>query len=267
MEDQGIFKTSMFGGFDKQSVLTYVDELMSKSQEHENALQERIDDLTAERDRLSSQEAELQSRIASLEEHLSKAAETQRELNIKNARIEELEAKLIHAASHTAQLESALAENERNHHKYDEIAAQVGAVMVEAQKNADSIVARAQDQANRVAQESVERVYEMNSRIDQVKEDIRRLRSYAMDTLEDVERRMQGLETAIDDTENHLFISAGLMPESDDYNPVPVGYQETPRRLEPEPVAAQPEHAAGVPSHHADLRDHGDDFFAGPCQS
>ena len=83
-----------------------------------------------------------------------------------------------------------LADYEEKSRKYDAVASQVGVVMVEAQKQADAIIARAHAQAEQVAQESVAKNNEINKRLDIAMQDVNRQRSYAGQTLQAFDDQM-----------------------------------------------------------------------------
>ena len=209
MEDQGIFKTCMFGGFDKQSVLSYVDDMIAKSQEREKEWKAQADELEAQLQKAREEAGKLSSENRELSEKVQKNAGLEAELSQKEARISELEAQIDNMNAQMAQMQATLQENEEQGHKYDAIVSQVGAVMVEAQKQADDIVGRAHQQAQQIAQESVDNIYEINKRLDQFKEDLYHLRAFAGQTLHAFDQRMEDLDLAVKQAEGHLYISAG----------------------------------------------------------
>lgn len=209
MEDQGIFKTCMFGGFDKQSVLSYVDDMIAKSQEREKEWKARTDELEAQLQKAREEAGKLSSENRELSEKVQKNAGLEADLTQKEARISELETQIDNMNARMAQMQATLQENEEQGHKYDAIVSQVGAVMVEAQKQADDIVGRAHQQAQQIAQESVDNIYEINKRLDQFKEDLYHLRAFAGQTLHAFDQRMEDLDLAVKQAEGHLYISAG----------------------------------------------------------
>ncbi len=258
------FKTAAFGGFDKQSVLTYIDELISKSQEREAELQRQADEASSSRDLMSSQLAELQVKVTSLEEQLSKKDEAvnereealqKREEQLsasqagKDARIAELESQLAQACERVNQLQGALHQGEEKSRRYDEVTAQVGAVMLEAQKQADDIVSRARSQAEQIAKDSIDNIYDINKRVDEFKNDIYRLRSFAAETLQGLDDKMSAIDLAIKEAEGHLYISAGNTdsgepayeePYQAPSQQAPAGAGYEPRRMENPDFFTQP---------------------------
>lgn len=247
--DQGIFKSSVFGGFDRQSVLTYVDELMAKGQEREAVLQRRVEELSEERDRLSGQVLELTQRAETFEERLKKAEEGGQDAAKKDMRIAELEKQSARANEQLSLLNATLAKSEDKGRKYDAVAAQVGVVMVEAQKQADTILARARQQADDITQESIDNIYDFNKRVDDVKNGVYRLRSFAAETLQSFDEQLSRLEMAIKDTQGQLYLSAGDMGAGMQHPPYDQAAQGAP------PIYDEPR-----------PRSEGNDFFAPPYQ-
>lgn len=290
MEDQGIFKVSMFGGFDKQSVLTYVDDMIEKAQERENSLQKRCDELLSERDKYFAQVKDLQHKVDTIAESASKFSETEKDLSQKDARIKELEAQLASTKKQLSALQTHAAENEEKGRKYDSVTAQVGAVMVEAQKQADAIIARARQKADDIAQDSVNHIYAINKRLDEFKNDLYRLRSYTAETLQTFDQKIEQIDISIKEVEGHLYLDPSETPEG--AQPIryedgaqPGSYEET-RYDETPPAARYDDPSAGPIRYEEELpmqpaaAQHSDSyevrpgtggsapsFFAGPYQS
>lgn len=224
MSAEGVFKTSVFGGFDKQSVLTYVDDLISQQQEKENELQKQAEEAAGQCDDLRIQAAQLTARISELEEEIEKGNRARAELEAENARVAELEEALLREREHSAQLEEQL-EQEKEHvgqleqqirendecvQKYEEVVSQVGLVMVEAQNQADVILSRARRQADTIAQEAMGHLCGLSQRVDDMQTNVGQARAFAARTLDEVDRRFADLEEALREAQGHLYISAGI---------------------------------------------------------
>ena len=115
MESEGIFKTSVFGGFDKQSVLSYVDDLIAQQQKKEAEFKRRADALELERGQFASQADDLAARLREAEERLQEAEShtqaddsAQAELREKNARLRLLEQTLEQERARADALEKDL---------------------------------------------------------------------------------------------------------------------------------------------------------------
>lgn len=63
MEQKAAFKTSLFGGYEKESVLKYIDDMSRAAAESEAKLQEQIEQITRSRQGLEEQIAEFEKRM------------------------------------------------------------------------------------------------------------------------------------------------------------------------------------------------------------
>lgn len=251
MEDQGIFKTSVFGGFDKQSVLNYLDDMIKKAQEREQELLSRCEEAEKERDLYLKKYSEESKKSAGLEEKEKALKEAQASLSEKEKELEELRAQAQGADAKMEEMRGQLADYEEKSRKYDEVASQVGVVMVEAQNQADIIVARAHAQAEQVAKESIENIYHINKRLDQAMEDIYGLRSYAGQAMRAFDEQMAQLDIFIKESAGRLYISAGST-ELDE----PARYHQ--------PYAAQQEGYVQQPSYEAAYAMQGEESYYAP---
>ena len=68
VENQGLFKTTLFSGFEKKSVLKYIDELNAQSNQAQESLNNRIQELITSREELTTQIGQFEVKIAQLEE-------------------------------------------------------------------------------------------------------------------------------------------------------------------------------------------------------
>lgn len=233
MELEGVFKTSVFGGFDKQSVLSYVDDLIAQQQKRDAELKNRANALEMERDQFASKVSELEERLREAESHAKTEEAAQAEIGEKDSRLRILEQELEKERARAGALEKELTEANERSRKYDGVIAQVGLVMVEAQNQADAIVGRAHSQAEDIARESMDHIYGLCRQVDEVDASVGQLRAFAARTMEDVDRRIANLEEAVRETQGHLYISAGVTAR-DQHPP-----EETPP--EPAPQEADPD--------------------------
>ena len=65
IQEQG-FRSRMFGGFDKNDVLAYMNTLANEAQQHELEYQEKLRQLQAQLDDLRSQRSDAEARIEAL---------------------------------------------------------------------------------------------------------------------------------------------------------------------------------------------------------
>ena len=72
IQEQG-FRSRMFGGFDKNDVLAYMNTLANEAQQHELEYQEKLRQLQAQLDDLRSQRADAEARVDALKAELAAA--------------------------------------------------------------------------------------------------------------------------------------------------------------------------------------------------
>ena len=72
IQEQG-FRSRMFGGFDKNDVLAYMNTLANEAQQHELEYQEKLRQLQAQLDDLRSQRSDAEARVEALKAELAAA--------------------------------------------------------------------------------------------------------------------------------------------------------------------------------------------------
>lgn len=208
MEQEGIFKTTTFGGFDKKSVLTYIDALTEKHHAEEEELRGQIDEFTKAQDSQVAYIQKLESQLSEMEEKLDavagqleeeraatpQAASQINDLNQRNneleQKLEDMERELNIQLERNRQLQYKVEGAVYKSQKYDELSSQVGDAMLLAKANADKIVAEAQQQADmllREAKESAERL--MADTESQAQETVRSAAEEASGTLGQAEAK------------------------------------------------------------------------------
>jgi len=172
MDKQVIFK-SVLNGFEKNAVLRYIDELNSKLARANRDLEELQESSESEKDELADKAASLE---LNLHEVQKKLEEEQTALAEKQASVEEL----------SAQLRKLQIENEEKEHelimlreqnrlireqaeaveaksrKYDEAAASIGDVILDARKEAKHIIAEAQTKAEGIIADAEKKAEQIN---------------------------------------------------------------------------------------------------------
>lgn len=164
MEQDGIFKTTAFGGFDKQAVLAYIDKLTEQFHLSELEYQKQLEGFSKAQDsqltyihqlenQLSETEGKLEAVAAQLETERGTALSTQ-EMDAVRAKADTAEQK-YHAL--TQELEAQRESNRQLQYKmesfafkskkYDELSVEVGDALLSARQNAEQITAQAQAEA------------------------------------------------------------------------------------------------------------------------
>lgn len=172
MDQEGIFKTTTFGGFDKKAVLTYIDALTEKHHAQEEELRGQIVEFSKAQDSQVEYIQKLEDQLETLEDKLDVLAEqleseraatphAASEINDLNQENQELAHKLAEAEKELSiqqernrQLQFKVEGVVYKSQKYDELSSQVGEAMLSAKASADKILQDAQNEAKRLLEEA-----------------------------------------------------------------------------------------------------------------
>ncbi|MCI8649481.1 MAG: hypothetical protein HFG20_05125 [Anaerotruncus sp.] len=194
MRDPGLIKAAAFGGFDKKSVLAYIDSLNEEFHAAEQDYQEKLDSYEKAQDsqlahiqtleaRLSEQNAKLEALAQQIEqerESMRQAQELVRKLNEQNRALEKQhdddQRELQIQLERNRQLQFKMEALDHKSKKYDEVSNQIGEAMIEAHQNADRIIATANSQAQDMLGYAKVQLRGFYSELDSFKGDAARLR-------------------------------------------------------------------------------------------
>mgnify|MGYP001254001627 CR=1 FL=1 len=172
MEDSGVFKSTTFGGFEKKSVLTYIDSLNEEFHEAELKYQEKLEAYE------KAQESQL-SHIKSLEEQItdgegklaavanqleeerklanqanSMISELQSSYEILKKKLDDNERELQIQLERNRQLQFKVESLEYKSRKYDDFSTQIGDTIIEAKQNAEKIIRSANARAKEISMQA-----------------------------------------------------------------------------------------------------------------
>lgn len=169
MEDSGVFKSATFGGFEKKSVLSYIDSLNEQFHETELSYQEKIEEYEKAQESQLSHIKSLEATAADNEGKLTAVAEQLEEerklAKQANALISELQAKnealqkkmddnereLQIQLERNRQLQFKVESLEYKSRKYDDFSNQIGNTLIEAKQNAEKIIRTAKANAKEIS--------------------------------------------------------------------------------------------------------------------
>ena len=218
MSNPAIFKTSVFGGFQKTAVLTYIDQLNADHQKRKTeldgkiaALEQQIAQLQAqvptEEEKTAAEEQKQQTQQAQTlkQKHNKQKDKQQKTLAEKDAEIQQF-AKRVHKLQFQAESHAFKAQ------KYDEIAMKIGTLVIDAKQRSDRIIAQAEEEAQKVTREKEERLEKMQGELQQFQQNVDQLRAQLKETLEWMDRKLERLgmlpqqEAALEpEEEKHTF--------------------------------------------------------------
>lgn len=172
LENQPIFKTSLFGGFERQSVLSYIYELNNNAKAAQDRLNAQFEEVGAARERLSETIRGLEQKLASAEEtrrsleaelsgERSRQGEQSAMLDSLNAEIDrqkaiiaEKDAEISRFGQIRAELEQKNAELEAGRGEVEKASVYLGELVVRTRMEAEKILEDANSQAKGVVEEA-----------------------------------------------------------------------------------------------------------------
>lgn len=185
MDKQVIFKSAI-NGFEKASVLKYIDELNVQLAQKDEALAKQTEDFRKQKENLTEKISTLEIYAKDIQkkmdeelgkeiENESCVAELKAELNKIQLAAEEKDHEIAKQKEENAQIKSKLEEIEAKSKKYDEAAASIGNVILEARQEATRIKDDAEEKAQKYLEEAKEKadavIAEAIAKAKEIKED------------------------------------------------------------------------------------------------
>ena len=232
MGEAGTFKTTTFGGFDKKSVLSYIDALNEQFHAAEADYSAKLEEYARAQDsqvahikKLEAQLADQEGKLTAVAEQQEKkrgiarqAQETDSEPDTQNKALQkqlsDSERELQIQIERGRQLQFKAESLDYKSKKYDELSGQIGDAMIEAKRNADQIIAEANGKAAQITDQAHAYMRNFYSELGSFKGDAARLRKSIeeilfvlndrIDVMQEVVRQVEkkfGDDTRLDYTE------------------------------------------------------------------
>lgn len=213
MEEQILLKTSTFGGFEKKGVLSYIDEMNAKASQAQEALNHKLDEVSAARDDLTRQVSAFSEKITNLEEQLKNERvkinqltgvinDLNSEITTQKRTVQERENEIRREQERNRQLQFKAEALEYKSRKYDEATMRVGAVLIEAKESADRILDRAKEEAAEIRATNQRNMEAISGEIESFRVDVSNLRSSIEEVMGSIALKLDGLDESIDEIEN-----------------------------------------------------------------
>lgn len=201
LEQQMIFKTKM-GGFDKQEVLSYINELTEQYDKSVLALEEDKKKIIQEKETLQQEIEQLHIQMQQLQQQNEELEKTNRSLksSLDSARFETAQKDISYKK---LQEESALQLKQQNQ-KYEELSNTVGTILIEAKKTADEIISTARKEAKEIKKSSYDSVKESLHELSDIKAQINVLRSNMTAVINETNKKTDCLEKSVSSLKSHL---------------------------------------------------------------
>lgn len=191
------FRTSAFGGFQKQDVLTYLENTGREHAERVEALQKELSGALAAKATLEEEHRASLRRVEELEQQNARLAETleaytkdleevRADREARDRRIAELEGEL-------AALRVQLAKAAPSAEAYERIKNRTAGVELEAHRRAQEIEDEAREKARQARAELEQWIYKVQAGYDRLRTDVDATISHASGELERVRKSLDGL--------------------------------------------------------------------------
>ena len=232
MSKDVLFKTSAFGGFKKDEVMDFVQQVLGEKGELERLLLNnttRNNQLSAELNNVKAEIDSLSSVRDELADSLIKVEDLTNALKEKDAIIEELNLKLAEAQRNSCssdELDRLKAENDAlkaDIEKKRDMERQVGAAMLDARVHSEELIEEAKEKANNVTKAIYNAIGETAVKIDDLSAGIGEIARNFTKSVEEVELRIKVLTGDMSKTAQALISdSVSVEPKASSVNDIPV---------------------------------------------
>ena len=232
MSKDVLFKTSAFGGFKKDEVMDFVQQVLGEKGELERLLLNnttRNNQLSAELNNVKAEIDSLSSVRDELADSLIKVEDLTNALKEKDAIIEELNLKLAEAQRNSCssdELDRLKAENDAlkaDIEKKRDMERQVGAAMLDARVHSEELIEEAKEKANNVTKAIYNAIGETAVKIDDLSEGIGEIARNFTKSVEEVELRIKVLTGDMSKTAQALISdSVSVEPKASSVDDIPV---------------------------------------------
>lgn len=232
MSKDVLFKTSAFGGFKKDEVMDFVQQVLGEKGELERLLLNnttRNNQLSAELNNVKAEIDSLSSVRDELADSLIKVEDLTNALKEKDAIIEELNLKLAEAQRNSCssdELDRLKAENDAlkaDIEKKRNMERQVGAAMLDARVHSEELIEEAKEKANNVTKAIYNAIGETAVKIDDLSAGIGEIARNFTKSVEEVELRIKVLTGDMSKTAQALISdSVSVEPKASSVDDIPV---------------------------------------------
>ena len=262
MQSGSFFKTAAFGGFEKKDVLNYIDEIHKKMLKLESEAEEKASQFEELIEKIASTEKDRDEKVADLTDQLNQGnnqiSNLENKLEKKEILATELNKRLAEKEEHINGLNAELNEVNNKNRQYEaqirqheETTREVGNVMLDARRTADSIIsqanataAKAYDEINEYKAQVQEALNVLKGEIAQVSEHITQLANVGD---EKIGLTMKAIDRAIGEAAiKEEYIPKENKTAENEYNPTKNVQPAPTYHEEAAPVMAHTSTSAGV---------------------
>ena len=222
VENQPIFKTSLFGGFERQSVLNYIFELNNNAQAAQDRLSAQFEEVSAARERLSESIRGLEQKLSTaekvrteLEEELSEEKTKRTEMNDMldslNAEIDrqkiiiaEKDAEINRFGEIRARLEEKNAELEAGRSEVEKASIYLGDLVVKTKLEAEQILEDANQQAQGMMEEATKSLATVFEQFGKFREEMEAIEEKIEDAIFSIQEKFSAIGNTIVQSEENI---------------------------------------------------------------
>lgn len=197
-----VMKTSLFGGFKKSDVLSYIENMQNETAE-----------ISSELDRKRSEALELRNKIDELEEKVEDLSKISLELREKDKIIKELNSKLEASNAEAAQYREHLFEYKDKSERIARAEKQIGAAYIDARRYSDEIIDNAKSKAKDIGALASQDVKRQANDIEQLLRDVDAVSKKFNSSLEQLHKDVYALSTKLNNSASNLLNLHTEIPE------------------------------------------------------
>ena len=204
MKKERKFRKCLFGGFNKSDVIDYIEQLMTRSNDTEITLNDKIKELetAAAQAEEKLNEAEQKAADAQLKLEAEKGisqtlasqnAEYAGKVNDINEKLSKTNAELEICRQNDAESQGKIDELEQKSQKYDEMSTRIGNVMIDAHNYADKVIEVAKKEVSQLSFNSVTNIEQLTEDISSLRSDIDSVGDSVAESVKNINERLAAL--------------------------------------------------------------------------
>lgn len=211
MESKGIFKTSIVGGFEKESVLAYLEELSSSNAKLLEEKENEIESLLEQKSQKETEADSLLLQINELKLSLDNEIEEKKSMIMDISRLKsevekirqqarKFENENILLAEKYKQLQHKHEDLSQREHDFNDTSVKLGSLLLEAQKTAETIVKNANTKSDEIKKDTKREIRDTISKLEIFKDDFESMKSDIQGILAVMGNKINEIDVSIEST-------------------------------------------------------------------
>lgn len=225
-QQQVVFKTKLFGGFEKKAVLSYIYQVNESARQAEEKLGQQLAEVTASREELSHKIGEFESKISKMEQDVS---ELNSELFGERAKSSEMGALVDRLNDEIGRQRNIIREKDMEldtyksrivelasvSAKYEKASSQIGMLLIDAKTRADQMIEEAAVRSEEIIQGANDTVSHLFSELDDFRREVEQIRATVGDAIASIQERLDNISDSIENSESTLQEYRGTKVEDE----------------------------------------------------